>query len=94
MPDFVLAHTQKWLDHFTQQGHRASPLAAGVEGAIYDLGGDWRFWPATQRPSFMAILFPATSSLTTGPGRLPFLTSASLLRQVTPGWMPPSPPAS
>ena len=40
MPDFVLAHTQKWLDHFTQQGHRVSPLAAGVEGAIYDLGDD------------------------------------------------------
>jgi hypothetical protein len=38
--DFVLTHTQKWLDHFTQQGYRASPLAAGVEGAIYDLGGD------------------------------------------------------
>lgn len=38
VPDFVLAHTQKWLDHFTQQGYRASPLAAGVEGAIYDLG--------------------------------------------------------
>jgi aminoglycoside phosphotransferase (APT) family kinase protein len=40
VPDFVLTHTQKWLDHFTQQGYRASPLAAGVEGAIYDLGGD------------------------------------------------------
>lgn len=40
MPDFVLTHTQKWLDHFTQRGYRASPLAAGVEGAIYDLGGD------------------------------------------------------
>ena len=40
MPDFVLTHTQKWLDHFLQQGYRASPLAAGVEGAIYDLGGD------------------------------------------------------
>jgi hypothetical protein len=40
VPDFVLTHTQKWLDHFTQQGYKASPLAAGVEGAIYDLGGD------------------------------------------------------
>jgi hypothetical protein len=40
VPDFVLAHTHKWLDHFSQQGYRASPLAAGVEGAIYDLGGD------------------------------------------------------
>jgi serine/threonine protein kinase len=40
VPDFVLGHTQKWLDYFTQQGHRASPLAAGVEGAIYDLGDD------------------------------------------------------
>lgn len=39
MPDFVLDHTQQWLDHFTGQGHDAKPLAAGVEGAIYDLGG-------------------------------------------------------
>lgn len=38
MPDFVLDHTQRWLDHFTRQGHDAKPLAAGVEGAIYDLG--------------------------------------------------------
>jgi aminoglycoside phosphotransferase (APT) family kinase protein len=38
MPDFVLDHTQHWLDHFTRQGHDPKPLAAGVEGAIYDLG--------------------------------------------------------
>jgi Phosphotransferase enzyme family len=38
MPDFVLDHTQRWLDHFTTQGHDPRPLAAGVEGAIYDLG--------------------------------------------------------
>jgi aminoglycoside phosphotransferase (APT) family kinase protein len=38
MPDFVLDHTQQWLDRFTRQGHDAKPLAAGVEGAIYDLG--------------------------------------------------------
>ena len=40
MPEFVLTHTQEWLDHFALQGYRASPLAAGVEGAIYDLGSD------------------------------------------------------
>jgi hypothetical protein len=40
VPEFVLAHTQEWLDHFAQHGYRASALAAGVEGAIYDLGGD------------------------------------------------------
>lgn len=38
MPEFVLDHTQQWLDHFSSQGHNAKPLAAGVEGAIYDLG--------------------------------------------------------
>jgi aminoglycoside phosphotransferase (APT) family kinase protein len=38
VPEFVLAHTQQWLDHFSRQGHDARPLAAGVEGAIYDLG--------------------------------------------------------
>jgi Phosphotransferase enzyme family len=39
MPDFVLQHTQQWIDHFTSEGHDAKALAAGVEGAIYDLGG-------------------------------------------------------
>lgn len=38
MPEFVLDHTQQWLDHFASKGHDAKPLAAGVEGAIYDLG--------------------------------------------------------
>jgi len=38
MPDFVLGHTQSWIDHFASQGHDARALAAGVEGAIYDLG--------------------------------------------------------
>ena len=39
MPGFVLAHTQRWMRHFAGEGHDPSPLAAGVEGAIYDLGG-------------------------------------------------------
>ena len=39
MPEFVLEHTQEWLDYFGRQGHVPVPLAAGVEGAIYDLGG-------------------------------------------------------
>ncbi|HEY2506267.1 MAG TPA: aminoglycoside phosphotransferase family protein [Streptosporangiaceae bacterium] len=38
MPEFVLDHTQAWLDHFRRQGHDPRPLAAGVEGAIYELG--------------------------------------------------------
>jgi aminoglycoside phosphotransferase (APT) family kinase protein len=38
MPEFALAHTQQWLKHFASQGHDPRPLAAGVEGAIYDLG--------------------------------------------------------
>ncbi len=38
MPEFVLDHSQRWLDHFNGQGHEAKSLAAGVEGAIYDLG--------------------------------------------------------
>ena len=38
MPDFVLAHTPAWLEHFRRAGHDPRPLAAGVEGAIYDLG--------------------------------------------------------
>src|SRR5215469_14610933 len=39
MPDFVLGHTQQWIDQFTSEGHNARALAAGVEGAMYDLGG-------------------------------------------------------
>jgi aminoglycoside phosphotransferase (APT) family kinase protein len=38
MPEFVLAHTQQWIRHFASAGHDPRPLAAGVEGAIYDLG--------------------------------------------------------
>ncbi|MGH3253522.1 MAG: phosphotransferase family protein [Trebonia sp.] len=38
MPEFVLNHTQRWVDHFKRQGHEPLPLAAGAEGAIYDLG--------------------------------------------------------
>ena len=39
MPDFVVSHTQRWTEHFASKGHNPQPLAAGVEGAIYDLGG-------------------------------------------------------
>jgi aminoglycoside phosphotransferase (APT) family kinase protein len=38
VPEFVLTHTQQWIKHFASQGHDPRPLAAGVEGAIYDLG--------------------------------------------------------
>jgi hypothetical protein len=38
MPDFVVSHTPGWLDYFGRQGHVPTALAAGVEGAIYDLG--------------------------------------------------------
>lgn len=38
MPDFVLSHTPAWMEHFRRAGHDPRPLAAGVEGAIYDLG--------------------------------------------------------
>jgi len=38
MPDFVQAHSQRWIDHFAGQGHDVRQLAAGVEGAVYDLG--------------------------------------------------------
>jgi aminoglycoside phosphotransferase (APT) family kinase protein len=39
VPDFVASHTPEWLGYFGRQGHDPTPLAAGVEGAIYDLGG-------------------------------------------------------
>src|ERR1700722_17128951 len=39
VPEFVQGHSQWWLDYFAALGHRdVRPLAAGVEGAIYDLG--------------------------------------------------------
>src|SRR5215469_13163746 len=39
VPDFVVSPTQRWTEHFASKGHNPQPLAAGVEGAIYDLGG-------------------------------------------------------
>jgi hypothetical protein len=38
VPEFVLAHAQRWIEHFTSEGHDPRPLAAGVEGVIYGLG--------------------------------------------------------
>lgn len=38
MTDWVLTHTPEWLEYFARRGHDPQPLAAGVEGAIYDLG--------------------------------------------------------
>jgi aminoglycoside phosphotransferase (APT) family kinase protein len=38
VPEFVLAHAQRWIEHFTSEGHDPRPLAAGMEGVIYDLG--------------------------------------------------------
>jgi Phosphotransferase enzyme family len=39
MPEFVQAHVQAWLEEFSRRGYRdVAPLAAGVEGAVYDLG--------------------------------------------------------
>ena len=40
MPDFIVDHTQDWMDFFGAQGHTPKPLASGVEGAVYDLGSD------------------------------------------------------
>jgi aminoglycoside phosphotransferase (APT) family kinase protein len=39
MPEFMQAHAQAWLEEFSRRGYRdVAPLAAGVEGAVYDLG--------------------------------------------------------
>jgi len=53
MPDFVVSHTPEWFDYFGRQGHAPTALAAGVEGAIYDLGGGlvakvWRDRPVAE----------------------------------------------
>jgi Ser/Thr protein kinase RdoA (MazF antagonist) len=39
VPDTVPRHSQEWLDRFARRGHDPAPLAAGMEGVIYDLGG-------------------------------------------------------
>jgi Phosphotransferase enzyme family len=40
MPDYLQRHTDDWLAYFASRGHSApEPLAAGVEGAVYRLGG-------------------------------------------------------
>jgi hypothetical protein len=39
MPEFWQEHTREWRETFTRRGYRnVTPLAAGTEGAIYDLG--------------------------------------------------------
>jgi aminoglycoside phosphotransferase (APT) family kinase protein len=39
MPEFTQVHSEGWLDYFAGTGYpEVKPLAAGVEGAIYDLG--------------------------------------------------------
>jgi aminoglycoside phosphotransferase (APT) family kinase protein len=39
MPEFWPVHTREWLDSFSRRGYPGvTPFAAGVEGAIYDLG--------------------------------------------------------
>ena len=53
MPDFVQAHSQRWIDHFAGQGHNVRQLAAGMEGAVYDLGDGrvakvWRDRPVAE----------------------------------------------
>jgi hypothetical protein len=54
-PSKWLAHTQQWIEHFTSEGYDPQPLAAGVDGAIYDLGNDlvakvWRDRRPAQGP--------------------------------------------
>lgn len=51
--DFIVNHTGRWIDHFASHGYDVRPLAAGVEGAIYDLGAGlvakvWRSRPAAE----------------------------------------------
>ena len=38
MPEFTQGHSRQWTEYFAGRGHSARPLAAGVEGAVYDLG--------------------------------------------------------
>jgi aminoglycoside phosphotransferase (APT) family kinase protein len=39
MPEFRAEHSRDWLERFARRGYRdVTPLAAGTEGAIYDLG--------------------------------------------------------
>ena len=73
MPEFVLTHTQEWLDHFALQGYRASPLAAGVEGAIYDLGSDLiaKVWRVRRRGELELMQAFYTDVAKAG---LPFMT--------------------
>jgi aminoglycoside phosphotransferase (APT) family kinase protein len=77
MPEFVLSHTQEWLDHFRRQGHEPVPLAAGVEGAIYDLGDGlvakvWRARPATELERMQSFYADVAAA------ELPFATPAIL----------------
>jgi Phosphotransferase enzyme family len=73
MPDFVLGHTSEWYAHFRRRGYAAEPLAAGVEGAVYDLGGGlvakvWRERGAAEL-SLMQAFYADVAA-----GGLPFAT--------------------
>jgi aminoglycoside phosphotransferase (APT) family kinase protein len=71
---FTQTHTQAWLDFFTKNGYAdAQPLAAGVEGAIYRLGGGTvaKVWARRQAPELarMQAFYADVAS-----GGLPFAT--------------------
>ncbi|MBO0867733.1 MAG: aminoglycoside phosphotransferase family protein [Micromonosporaceae bacterium] len=51
-------HTGRWLSHFTRAGYPdAQPLAAGVEGAVYRLGGGMigKVWERRRVPELLAM---------------------------------------
>jgi aminoglycoside phosphotransferase (APT) family kinase protein len=53
---FVQVHTPRWLSYFVRNGYpEAVPLAAGVEGAVYRLGGGAvaKVWGRRRRPELL-----------------------------------------
>jgi aminoglycoside phosphotransferase (APT) family kinase protein len=58
LADFVQTHTPRWLRYFAAAGYPdAEPLAAGVEGAIYRLGGGTvaKVWGRKRVPELVAL---------------------------------------
>jgi len=58
LPGFVPSRTQEWLEFFAGNGYPdAQPLAAGVEGTIYRLGGETvaKVWVRRQVPELVRL---------------------------------------
>jgi hypothetical protein len=61
MPDFVLAHTQQWIEHFTNQGHDVPPLAGTAQVTPYQVSTAVRKFGWVGQQSVIPAIRPFSS---------------------------------